>query len=204
MAESTPGKPRLRTELRQKRNNLDPVQRETAAQLISQHAQTLPQWPAVQHIAIYCNIGSEVATEGLAQACRTQGKSLYLPVLKDKGQLQFAEWTNTEPLLENHLGIGEPPPSARRCPVSDLDIIFLPLIGWDRSGNRLGMGGGYYDRTLEDVSGPLLVGLAYSVQELEEIPRESWDIALDSVLTEAGIQMCPRGAARQSEQAISE
>jgi 5-formyltetrahydrofolate cyclo-ligase len=204
MAETTPGKPQLRTELRQRRNKLGAVRRETAAQRISQYAQTLPQWSSAQHIALYCNIGSEVATEDLAQACRTQGKSLYLPVLEDNGQLLFAEWTDTEPLPENHLGIGEPPSSARRCPVSDLDIIFLPLLGWDRSGGRLGMGGGYYDRTLEDISGPLLVGLAYSVQELKEIPRESWDITLDSVLTEAGIQMCPRGAARRSEQAISE
>jgi 5-formyltetrahydrofolate cyclo-ligase len=79
----------------------------------------------------------------------------------------------------------------------------MPLVGWDRAGNRLGMGGGYYDRTLQSVSGPLLVGIAYSVQEVDDIPRESWDVALDIVLTEAGIHVCSGGRGRHREKPIA-
>ena len=71
--------------------------------------------------------------------------------------------------------MAEPAPAAMRRPLDQLDILFMPLVGWDKRGNRLGMGGGFYDRALEHVSGPLLVGLAHSVQELEKVPNESWD-----------------------------
>jgi len=194
MSDSNPGKAQLRTELRRRRAELDLEFRQVAEQQISLVAQTLPLWTTAQHIALYCDIGNEAATGKLAAAGRSQGKKLYLPVLKDNGHLHFAHWTAMEELLPNSLGIGEPPPSANRRTASELDIIFLPLVGWDRSGGRLGMGGGYYDRTLADVTGPLLIGLAYSIQELDYIPGDSWDIALDGVLTETGIHMFTRGA----------
>jgi len=203
MSDSNPGKPQLRTELRRRRAELELEFRQAAEQQISLFAQSLPQWAAAQHIALYCDIGNEAATGKLATTCRAQGKNLYLPVLQDNGQLQFALWTDAEELLPNSLGIGEPPATASRHTTSELDIIFLPLVGWDRSGGRLGMGGGYYDRTLADVTGPLLIGLAYSIQELDRIPGDSWDIALDGVLTETGIHMFPRGAQRRPKQTTS-
>ena len=70
---------------------------------------------------------------------------------------------------------------------SALDIVFLPVVGWDRRGGRLGMGGGYYDRTLANISGPLLVGLAHDGQQVDDIPRESWDVALDYVATDTDL-----------------
>ena len=69
-------------------------------------------------------------------------------------------------------------------------IIVLPLVGWDRQGTRLGMGGGYYDRSLAGVSGPLLAGLAYSVQESTVLPRDQWDVPLDIVVTEDCVHCC--------------
>ena len=69
-------------------------------------------------------------------------------------------------------------------------MIFLPVVGWDSHGGRLGMGGGYYDRALAGIVGPVLVGLAYGSQQVEQIPRESWDIVLDYVATDAGLIRC--------------
>jgi 5-formyltetrahydrofolate cyclo-ligase len=77
-----------------------------------------------------------------------------------------------------------------RCPVAELDIIFLPLVGWDRSGGRLGMGGGFYDRTLAKLSGPVLVGLSHAEQEVAEVPREEWDVPLQFVVTDTEMVRC--------------
>jgi 5-formyltetrahydrofolate cyclo-ligase len=63
-------------------------------------------------------------------------------------------------------------------------------VGWDGHGGRLGMGGGFYDRTLSGISGPLLVGLAHENQQVDEIPLENWDIALDYVATDVGLYAC--------------
>ena len=93
----------------------------------------------------------------------------------------------TTSLLNNRYNIPEPPASAPRCAVAELHIIFLPLVGWDLHGGRLGMGGGFYDRTLSGISGPLLVGLAHDSQRVEEVPQESWDIRLDYIATDAAL-----------------
>ena len=196
MAESTPGKLQLRTELRQRRRDLDSSHRKAVARLIASLAQTLPDWATSQRIAMYRDINDEVRSAELIEACLAQGKNLYLPVACEGNKLEFARWAHGEQLRDNRFGIAEPIPTAERCPAAELDILFLPLVGWDRAGNRLGMGGGYYDRTLRSVSGPLLVGVAYCVQEVDDVPRESWDVALDIVLTEAGIHICPGGGAR--------
>ena len=190
MAESAPDKRQLRTLLRQKRRELEPVSQRLAALQISTLSQMLPEWANASHVAVYWPTDGEIDTAEISQACRTQGKILYLPVVGDNKALEFAQWTRSESLSNNRFGIPEPILTAPRCTPANLDIIFLPLVGWDQSGSRLGMGAGYYDRALKGVSGPLLVGLGYKVQEVRHIPTDSWDIALDKVITEQAVQHC--------------
>ena len=190
MAESAPDKRQLRTLLRQKRRDLESLSQRLAAQQICTLSQNLPEWANASHVAVYWPNDGEIDTAQISQACRTQGKTVYLPVLSDNKSLEFAQWTGSENLSSNRYGIPEPTPSAPRCAPASLDIIFLPLVGWDHSGSRLGMGAGYYDRALKGVSGPLLVGLGYTAQEISHIPTDSWDIALDKVITEQGVQHC--------------
>jgi 5-formyltetrahydrofolate cyclo-ligase len=66
----------------------------------------------------------------------------------------------------------------------------MPLVGWDRQGGRLGMGGGFYDRALAGIKGPLLVGLAHAVQEVPQVPIDDWDVPLDFVVTESALHQC--------------
>jgi 5-formyltetrahydrofolate cyclo-ligase len=99
----------------------------------------------------------------------------------------FARWRGDEPLQPNALGIAEPMPSALAFSVAKLDIMFLPLLGWDKHGGRLGMGAGYYDRALAGVDGPTLIGLAHQVQEVDKLPIDTWDIPLNSVVTDKNI-----------------
>jgi 5-formyltetrahydrofolate cyclo-ligase len=93
-------------------------------------------------------------------------------------------------IATNRLGIPEPADTDASLAPDALDVVLVPLLGFDRRGHRLGFGGGYYDRSfafLRDVerpAKPLLVGIGYALQEVERVPHEDWDVPLDYVATE--------------------
>lgn len=185
-----PQKARLREVLRQRRRSLSAAQQDAAARAVASCAAQLPQWPGARRIALYLAADAELDTSHLVALARDQSRTLFLPVIQEDSSLAFAEWQADSRLTPNRYGIPEPPAQATRCPPAELDILFLPLVGWDRRGGRLGMGGGFYDRTLAGGSRPLLVGLAHSCQEVASIPMENWDIALDFVATETALIRC--------------
>jgi 5-formyltetrahydrofolate cyclo-ligase len=190
MTPSTPSKTELRKALRQRRRRLDQEQQRSAARAVCHNVAMLPAWPGAHRIALYLAADGEIATDFIGRRARTQGKRLFLPVIGRDNRMAFAEWAETCPLETNRFGIPEPPPDATRCPAAELDIIFLPLVGWDRSGGRLGMGGGFYDRTLAGLSGPVLAGLGHADQEVQEVPREEWDVPLHFVVTDTELIRC--------------
>jgi 5-formyltetrahydrofolate cyclo-ligase len=179
----------LRSELRQRRNSLGSAQ-QVAARALSQTVLALPHWATAQRIALYLASDGEIGTSELASIARIQGKQLFLPTLSTEGRLAFARWDTDMRLSLNRYNIPEPPVGTECCPVSELEVIFLPVVGWDMRGGRLGMGGGYYDRTLAGIIGPVLVGLAHACQQVDHIPSDSWDIVLDYVATDAGLYRC--------------
>ncbi|MDG2047766.1 MAG: 5-formyltetrahydrofolate cyclo-ligase [Halioglobus sp.] len=182
-------KARLRNDLRQCRNDLSAAQQTTAAQALILSIMTLPNWASAQRVALYLAADGEIGTGTLESAARSLNKALFLPVITDD-RLCFAQWHKEVCLSSNRYNIPEPPKGALRCPASDLDIIFIPTVGWDERGGRIGMGGGFYDRTLSGIAGPLLVGLAHDNQQVDEIPLERWDIALDYVATDVDLYTC--------------
>ena len=184
MPDSRQKKLRLRSELRERRRALTEQAQAAAAATAAQHIIALPQWPHARRIAVYLAADGELDTGPLTDFARRQGKQLFLPIIQPDNSLSFARWHSGDSLTRNSLGIPEPGPDASRCPARELDIIFLPLVGWDRQGSRLGMGGGFYDRSLAGIHGPLLIGLAHSCQEAEQIPQEDWDIPLDYIATD--------------------
>ena len=100
----------------------------------------------------------------------------------------FAEYTTHTTLIANRFGIDEPPANSSLCALEDLEVIFLPLVAFDEKGNRLGMGAGFYDKTLAVLKRrSLLVGLAYECQRADSIPHDVWDVRLDYVVTEQGV-----------------
>ena len=187
MIETHRGKADLRLMLRQRRAALSYTQQRNAAVALRDLVTTLPAWAGARRIAIYLANDGEIDAEPLGSQARKAGKQVYLPVLADGATLEFARWEAGAKLVENRYGIPEPPPAAARCPLAEMDIVFVPIVGWDPSCNRLGMGGGFYDRTLSGARGPLLVGLAHECQRVEEIPRESWDIGMDYIATDAAL-----------------
>ncbi|MFT5710802.1 MAG: 5-formyltetrahydrofolate cyclo-ligase [Halioglobus sp.] len=182
-----PTKEQLRSTLRQRRRALLPAAQSRAASNIAQLTISLPQWARAQHIALYHAADGEISTEKIAQLGRDQGKHTYFPVIGANKSMVFARWQAGEPLQPNALGIPESMPGAETYPATKLDIVFLPLLGWDQNGGRLGMGGGYYDRAFAAAEGPTLIGLGHQIQQVDEIPTDPWDISLELIVTDTGI-----------------
>lgn len=189
-------KRQLRKEKRQLRHSLSDRQQQQAGQKLLRQLRHLPEYRYAKRIAGYIANDGEISLAQLFRHARLNHKSSYLPVVSAAGDMQFYRYFPGQFLRSNLFGIGEP---SRRQPsqdVSELDIIFLPLVAFDRRGGRLGMGGGFYDRALQQSrrqkKRPLLIGLAHSLQETETVPLDSWDIPLHLVVTEREILRCRR------------
>lgn len=142
-----------------------------------------------EHIACYFCFGDEFDAMPIMEAVWQAKKHCYLPVLTDEKELYFVEYMKGDALLPNRYSIQEPVNQACEFPAENLDIVIVPLLAFDRDGQRLGTGGGYYDRTFhflqdEPLHRPMMVGLGYEAQQEESLPREKWDVRLDAVLTE--------------------
>lgn len=124
------------------------------------------------------------------------GKLIYLPALRNRpaNSLWFKPYRIGDRLIDNRFGIPEPRSQHGRLIMPwAIDTVFVPLVAFDGSGNRLGMGGGYYDRTFafkrqrNHWKGPRLIGVAHEFQHVDSLPNQHWDIPLDAVITEACI-----------------
>ena len=112
--------------------------------------------------------------------------NISLPVIKKNNQMDFFKWSNKDPLKINRYGIPEPTSSKKLYP----DILFIPLVGFDNNLNRLGYGGGFYDRyinKIEKIKKVVKIGFAFSYQKLKKIPTEMYDKKLDLIITEKKI-----------------
>jgi len=180
----------VRQQLRQQRQTLSLTQREQAGAQVAQRLQALAEFQQATMIASYASFDAELPTCAIHQQL-VPPKRLALPVLHPvvAGQLLFLEITEATVWQHNRYGINEPELRADHIvPLSQLQIMLVPLVGFDRNGQRLGMGGGYYDRTLAAYySGQLpqllTIGLGYDFQQLEALPQQPWDVPLKLVIT---------------------
>ncbi len=117
---------------------------------------------------------------------RNKRVNISLPIIREKNQMDFYEWANKDPLKINKYGIAEPISVKKIYP----DIILVPLLAYDENLNRLGYGGGFYDRYLEKIGKTkkiLKIGLGFSYQKLKKIPIDDYDKKLDLIITEKKI-----------------
>ena len=177
----------LRQQIRKTRANLTALQQQQAEDSITQQALALIEERNAQHIALYISFDGEISTDKLIQILWAQGKQVYLPVLHpfNPNHLLFLRYLPDTPMLKNKFSIWEPKLNVQNVlPLDELDILFTPLVAFDKQGNRLGMGGGFYDRTLQHwQKSPFIpVGLAHQCQQVEQLPTEAWDVPLHQIL----------------------
>jgi 5-formyltetrahydrofolate cyclo-ligase len=185
----------LRQEIRYQRSLLSADQQAEQSLLLSKRLIKEQVVKGVQHIAIYLANDGELNTQPFIDWCWQNNITVYLPVIHpfSKNNLLFLKYAETSILVKNKYGILEPKLNVQDIiTVAELDIIFTPLVAFDPYGNRLGMGGGFYDRTLSawhaqyqqnKQAKPLPVGLAHDCQKVNTIPFESWDIPLPKIIT---------------------
>ena len=177
----------LRQQIRKTRANLTALQQQQAEDSITQQALALIEAQNAQHIALYVSFDGEISTEKLIKTLWAQDKQVYLPVLHpfNPNHLLFLRYLPDTPMLKNKFGIWELKLNVQNVlPLDELDILFTPLVAFDKQGNRLGMGGGFYDRTLQNWqnSSFIPVGLAHQCQQVEQLPTEAWDVPLHRIL----------------------
>jgi 5-formyltetrahydrofolate cyclo-ligase len=177
-------KDQLRVEGFARRDGLDKAFRKKAAQRIAEQVLDLPDFRELTPVGAYWPIRSEVDTRPLMEALLARGQDVALSQILHP-HLSFRLWQPGDVLVKGGFGVREPGPDAPECfPVA----LLVPLVAFDRSGGRIGYGKGHFDRAiaaLEDKHPVLTIGLAYAVQEIEQVPVEPHDRLLDVIVTEA-------------------
>jgi len=182
----------LRSQMRKKRRQLSTYAQKQAAQKLARHWKHTPDFFKAKSLAAYLANDGEIDPATILRFARKYRKKCYLPVLHPVRQnhLWFYPYTPQTRLIRNTFGILEPSIKGNtgRRPAWSISQVLFPLVAFDKNGGRLGMGGGFYDRTFEFVrkrsSTVKLVGLAHDFQCVDRLPVEAWDIPMQGILTD--------------------
>ncbi|MBL4607240.1 MAG: 5-formyltetrahydrofolate cyclo-ligase [Pseudomonadales bacterium] len=182
---------KLRKQIRQQRRALNPQQQTLAANRLKKKLIRSPLFLRSRHIAFYLPNDGEINPTPVMEEAWKRGKFCYLPVLSPfGGKLLFVRFEKGDELILNKFSIPEPNPLKNRCRQAwALDIVITPLVAFDNTGGRIGMGGGYYDRSFaflkqKRAQKPKLLGVAHTLQKRQQLPIQPWDIPLDAVFTD--------------------
>lgn len=196
-----PSRSDVRKRLRDARRALSPEQRAAHADALAWHLARHPLFLNSRRIAAYLPVDGEMDSMPLVWRAWELGKTVYLPVLVPYGhnRLWFAPFRDGDALVRNRFGIAEPLRIHReRANSIELDLVLAPLVGFDARGNRLGMGGGFYDRSLAFLNRrrcwkkPRLIGLAHECQQVPRLDGAPWDVPLHAIATESGLRIIAR------------
>ena len=178
-------KTRLRRVLRARRRAIAVERARQASEQVAAHVGASRDWNRAEHIGLYLPNDAELDPTPIARRAWSADKRVYLPVVCGTA-LAFVAWRPNTILTPNRFRI--PEPEGAPAPPGQLQLLFLPLVGWSAGGERLGMGAGFYDRFLAkpDTASLLSVGLAYECQREDSLAelREPWDVALRAIVTE--------------------
>ncbi|XOV83719.1 MAG: 5-formyltetrahydrofolate cyclo-ligase [bacterium] len=176
----------LRSEFSDRRRQLDEQTRQAANQSIATHLENWAPLQAARVVAAYAASKAEADVSAVISHLWQQSVQVALPVVAGNGQMAFYAYTASSPVQVNRFGITEPRNTAAIRP-ADIDVVLAPLLAYDSWGNRLGMGGGYYDRYLPNTRAYIL-GVAFACQfSAAELPHEAWDVRCHAVVTENGV-----------------
>ncbi|MGA2190309.1 MAG: 5-formyltetrahydrofolate cyclo-ligase [Steroidobacteraceae bacterium] len=189
----------LRKELRAKRRSLTPAEHAQRSNLAASAITRMPAFKAGARVAVYLPFDHETNTAALLVAARRRGVRIFVPVVTDLRHRRISFLPLTGKTRRGVFGIAVPHRRGRPTPPRWLDLIVVPLVGIDGAGRRLGMGGGFYDRALafrrerRRWAGPHLVGLSFDCQRVDTVFADPWDVRLDTVATESGLEYFSHG-----------
>ena len=193
MISTSQHKKKLRTQYRELRRSLSTSFKQEVGIKIAQHLINLPEYGQAQHIGVYSALPEEASLSIFNELAAEDQKSLYLPVIEKASKqnlMHFQAWNPDTTMNLNSLGIYEPQLAkttvALDQKIPNFDLLLLPLVAYDKKGQRLGMGAGFYDRFIEkNISDNcMLIGVAFSCQEASDIPLEAWDKSLHALVNE--------------------
>ncbi|UEQ04308.1 5-formyltetrahydrofolate cyclo-ligase [Halomonas profundus] len=187
----------LRRSLRHQRRALSEHEQRLAAQRLCQRLKTLPEIRRARRLSLYLPVNGEIDPTPLIPWLRQRNVNIYLPVLRpfSANRLWFVAYRTDTPMIKNRFGIWEPDvrfsaQRRNRLPAWALDTLIVPLVGFDANANRMGMGGGFYDRSLAFMHrpgpSPTLIGVAHACQQVASLPVEPWDVPLQVVVSDQG------------------
>jgi len=192
-------KNKLRREMRRRRQSLSPDQQQAAGEALSVHLLRLPGLTGGRRFAGYVASGGEIDPMPALLKLIGRGRRCYLPIIVPgrRPALRFGVFDASSRFAANRFGIPEPQVEPRhQLKAVELDWLFLPLVAFDRSGNRLGMGGGFYDASLANLlcrrhwMRPRLIGLAHGFQSVDRLDTDNWDVPIHGIVTESGYYSC--------------
>ena len=179
----------LRQRNRELRAGLDKDQLDRAAVAVCERIGALAEYQKAHHIAAYFAVNGEISLAPVIDRALSQGKKIYLPNL-DQKKLRFSPYNHAQKMRINRFKLPEPDVADEEMlDPGDLDLVLAPLVVFDADRNRIGMGGGFYDRSFEfrktpGNDSPLLIGVAHELQKVEHLEPEEWDVPLDMVVTD--------------------
>jgi 5-formyltetrahydrofolate cyclo-ligase len=180
----------LRAQIRAQRRQMDSAWRDRASRAIIARLETLPVFQRARCIQTYVALRPEVDTHGLIRRLLRAGKQVAAPRIASGQELQQYRLNDFSELQVGAFGILEPPPDpSRRAMPAQFDLVLVPGLAFDRTGNRLGAGQGYYDRFLAGIAAPK-IALAFAFQIIEQIPVEPHDQRIDMIVTENEVITC--------------
>lgn len=192
-------RPLLRRQLRERRRRLTAAEQHHAAGALARRLGRDTLFRRSRHIAFYLANDGELSLLPLLDRAARMRKHCYLPVVMPDGRLRFAPYRPGDTLAPNVYGIPEPARAGLRLVDARLlDLVLMPLVAFDAAGNRLGMGGGFYDRSLSYLRHrrhwrkPRLLGIAHEFQRVPALAPQWWDVALDGIATDAATYTAAR------------
>ena len=184
-------KSNLRKDMRQKRAGMDNDRRQTWDAAINRHLLDYAERQQPRVITAFMAFDGEPDLVPAMTLLNERGVRLALPVIHEepgRSVISFRQWSPDSELINNRFGIAEPQ-GTQEILLGDIDLALIPLVAWEKSGGRLGMGASFYDRLFQPFAGlarPVRMGVGYQLQQAEQIPLEPWDIRMHMMLSELG------------------
>ncbi len=181
----------IRSEIRQRRRSLTQDALHVAGNALLE--QCKPFLENANSVAGYNAMQGEIPLDPIFSYCQSNNITTLLPIMRDNA-LMFSPFDKTITYTKKQFGILEPEvPESQWCCAQQLDLVLVPLVAFDETCNRIGMGGGFYDRSFEfrksAGSPPILLGVAHALQQVDCVYAQTWDVPLDGVATDKGLTL---------------